>query len=290
MFPVLLSLGPITITSYGVLAVVAFFGGAFVIWKKGREEHLEEAELFDVTLLATFWGLVGARAWHIAWHWQDFGLDPLKWVTLVRNPGLGVMGAMLAGTAAVVLFAKSKKWQMFEVLDVIALGVAWAQMALFLAAFFNGSGYGVRTGLPLGVNFPGVEGARHPTQLYGLVLSGGLFWLLLKIFAQYRTYEWYRAKSGEAATGLTTSIFVAGFGMISLATSLLKPMDKEAGWGLGLVMVGVILGYVRSDRKLSEDIRRITNWAKGWRLPKTKEREKIRRKRKRGIVAGRDVI
>lgn len=260
MFPVLFSWGPITITSYGVLSVIAFFLGAFIVWKKGREEHFEEEELFDFTLLATFWGIVGARLWYIAWHFAQFGWEPLKWVTLVRHPGLSAMGALLVGLVAVILFAVSKKWAVWEILDVMVLGVASVQPVLFLAAFLNGSGYGVRSQLPWAVTFPGVEGARHPTQLYGLVLALLLFWLLMKVFAAFRTYDWYKGKSSEANGGLVACVYGVGFGILSVIVSVLTPVDVwwlrvDMGvWlGVGWLLVGMVVGYMRSGRKLRDD-------------------------------------
>jgi len=288
MFPVLFSLGPVTITSYGVLAVLAFFLGAFVVWKKGREEHFEEEELFDVTLLATFWGLVVARIGYIALYWSEFEWNILKWVTLVRNPGLSTEGFILGGLVVVVVFARSKKWLVWNILDVAALGAVVASVWMYLAAFLNGSGYGVRTSLPWGISFPGVEGPRHPTQMYGLLLSVVLVWLLHKIFAQYRTYDWYKGNANEAVGGLVACVYLVGLGLLFLIMGWLQPGDRMRIWlGLFGVIAGLGLGYMRSGRVLREDGENI--WQRMRRREVTPEPVRQRKRKRHGIVAGVDV-
>ncbi len=313
MFPVIFSLGPVLITSYGVLAVIAFFSGAFVVWKKGREEHFEEEELFDVALLITFWALVLARIGYIALNWSSFGLDVVKWVTFIRNPGLASEGAVLGGLMAVVIYAWRKKWPVWDILDIVVLGAMLANVSLFLAAFLNGSGYGLRTSLPWAVGFPGVEGARHPTQVYGMVLSLAWFWLISKVFFQYRTYGWYKGKTSVAASGLVANLYFVGLGSLWLMMGLLQPvlilwagMDARIWLGFFGIFVGVVLGYSRSGRVLGEDLRTVVARVKAMRLPKREkkmeksgdsgssqpdEKSVKQRRRKRGhaIVAGVDV-
>lgn len=261
MLPTILSLGPIVISSFGVLLVVAFFTGAFVVWKRGKEEHFEEEDLFDATLLSTFWGLLGARAWYVAFNFDKFGLDPLKIIALTRFPGLTLLGAIFVGILTLTLFSRRKKWGSFATLDLFSLGLAFALVIGFLGAFLNGSGYGTRTNIPWAVVFPGVEGARHPTQIYGVIWFLLLFILLRKLFFEYRTYEWYKGNLSEAKAGLVFFGFLVGFGLSEFFLTMLTPAKLYLGglafesWiGLLIFASGGLGLYARSGRVLREDL------------------------------------
>lgn len=303
MYPTLVTLGPVSISSFGALLVIAFFAGAFVVWKKGREEHFEEEDLFDATLLVTFWGLIGARIWYILFHLNEFGLDPIKMIALTRFPGLSFLGALPVGILALVLIARGKKWEIFEALDVFVLGVVLAQILGSIGAFLNGSGYGIRSALPWAVNFVGVEGARHPAQIYGVVLLLVLYVILLKVFREYRTYSWYQGGETTAAAGLTFFSYLLGLGVVGVVLAFLKPADlywlgfAAEGWvSGGWLVAGVVGAYMRSGRKMKEDlsgvgkqIGKAKSKPKKEKKGKTETTKRSRKRRERGITAGVDV-
>ena len=302
MYPTLVTLGPVVISSFGVMLAFAFLAGAFVVWKKGREEHFEEEDLFDATLLSVFWGLVGARGVYVVGHLNDFGFDVIKIVALTRFPGLSFLGGLGVGLLALSLFARGKKWDVFETLDVFALGLALAQVLGFVGAFLNGTGYGTRSNIAWAVTFPGVEGARHPTQLYGFLLVLMLFWLLMKVFKEYRTYEWYKGSKSEADSGLVFFGYILGLGLLGVVLATLKPAQlywgkfSVEGWvSLGLTLVGLIGAYWRSGRILKEDVGGV-GMGMGRLMAKTRaggglqgRTKRGRKKRERDITAGMDV-
>jgi prolipoprotein diacylglyceryltransferase len=163
-----------------------------------------------------------------------------------------------------------------------------------LGAFLNGSGYGIVTRVPWAVSFPNVDGPRHPTQIYALGLFLLLTIVLYKVSLKYRTYEWYRAGKNTARAGLAFSVFLAGLGLINVAMAGLTPVIKFIagyslrGWaGLLLTVLGVGLGYLRSGRKMEDDLRKLVAYR-----PKLKSLPKIpkraRKKRQRGLTAGID--
>ena len=303
MYPTLLSLGPVSISSFGAFLVIAFFAGSFVVWKKGREEHFEEEDLFDATLLATFWGLIGARVWYILFHLGEFGVDVIKMMALTKFPGLSFLGALPVGILALVLISRKKKWEIFEALDVFVLGVVLAQALGFIGALLNGSGYGTRSVLPWAVNFVGVEGARHPTQIYGAILLLVVFIVLLKVFREYRTYAWYQGGETTVLAGLTFFSYLLGIGVIGVVLAFLKPADlywlgfAAEGWvSGGWLLAGLAGAYIRSGRKLRRDLsgigKQIGRTKKKPSKEQREERETTRRsrkKRERGITAGVDV-
>ena len=85
MFPILLSLHPLTIYTIGVFMLIAFLVSGYVFWRKGREEHYQEEELFDAFLLTTLWGAVWARIGFVIINFGNFGFAPLKWLDCVED-------------------------------------------------------------------------------------------------------------------------------------------------------------------------------------------------------------
>jgi len=266
MYPTLIALGPITIGSYGVFLALAFLLGSFLVWKKGREERFEEEDIFDGILLGVFWGIVVARIVYVILNWADFAGKWLETIAVTRVPGLNFLGGLLGGLGYLYFFAKKKKWDVLKSFDVFCLGIALSQIVGYMGSFLNGNLYGTRVSLAWAMNFPGVEGARHPAQLYGAFLYLLLLLLLLKIFKEYRTYEWYKQGVSEPKPGLTFFGYIFGMGLIQLILSLVTPSQiylksfAIEGWtGLALLVVGVVGVYMRSERKFDGDAGVVVN-------------------------------
>jgi len=303
MYPTLISVGNFRIGSFGLFLVLAFIAGSFVIWKKGGEEHFEEESIFDAILLSTFWGLMGARLGYVFLNWNDFGFNFVKIVALTRYSGLSFMVGAIVAIFVLVFMAHKRKWNEFKVLDIFAQGIVLASILGLVGSFLNGSGYGVQTGSFLGVNFIGVEGLRYPVQLYAAVAYSGLFVLLGKIFAKYRTFEWYRGEVSTAQSGLVFWVWMLGWGLVTALIALIKPSKQYflsyslEGWlGVVLVFVSLVGGYRRSGRVFNDDLKALKSHIKGAvkraRGIKIEKKSKVIRKRKRrnrGITAGMDV-
>ncbi|MBI4034875.1 MAG: prolipoprotein diacylglyceryl transferase [Candidatus Chisholmbacteria bacterium] len=295
MLPLLFSWGPVKIYSFGVMAVVAFLAGTFLAWRQGREAHFDEEKVFDTVLVVTFWGLVGARLWYGLWHINDWGLNWGAWLSLSGRPGLSLFGGMLGGVGALWWVARRWKWDFFEIADVMMPGLVLALALGLVGAFLNGTGYGVQTNWPGAVSFPGVEGKRHPLQVYGAVVMGAWWWMMMKFDREYRTYDWYR---GERATALPGFVFLSGMMGISLwllGMSFWRPADwwwilSLEGWQwLGVLMVSGVVWYSRSGRGMRQDIGQI-----GSGVVRLVGRLTLRRrgglKRSGGIKRGSDVV
>lgn len=232
------------------MAVVAFILGAFVIWRAGREAHFEEERLFDVILVSLFWGLVGARIGYLAEHWPEFGVDPLAWLSMVARPGLSLWAGVVAGVVTMGALAKRLKWYFWELADVMTPGFILALAIGWGGAFLNEARYGLQTNLPWAVEA-------------GLLWLW--FWVTLRFEREYRTYEWYQLKRGEALPGFVFLAGGLGVSLIALGVSFWQPGHWYAGgislqgwqW-LTLGVMSMIGLYGRSGRKLAEDLEAIS--------------------------------
>jgi phosphatidylglycerol:prolipoprotein diacylglycerol transferase len=265
MLPVLIKLGPITIYSFGVFLFLAFFSGTFVIWKRGREENFDEESLFDMVLISSFWALVGARVAYILLSLERFGADIIAWFNIFGKAGLNSWGALVGGLAGVYWFSRKKKWDFFEITDVVVVGVVWAQVMGWIGSFLNGSGYGLPTNLPIGMNFPGLFDKRHPAQLYAAAADILLFIWLWWVEGKYRIFDWYRGEKTEVKAGFLMSSYLIGSGLIGLMMVGVSPgfvywlgVDGRLVVSVVMLVFGLVVGYWRSGRELKEDMRRLT--------------------------------
>ncbi len=259
MYPILFWLGPLAIPTFGIFAILAFLSASFVIWKRARETHFSEEEIFDAIGGVTLVGLLGARLVYVIFHFYRFGFWPLGWLSFVRIPGMTFSGGLAAGVLALFFFSRRKHWDFFEVSDIFVTGLSLAQAIGWMGAFFSGTGVGRES--KLGLLFPGYETPRFPAQFVWMLGFGLLFIYLYKVEQRYRTFEWYRAGKMSVSCGFLTFFYFIVFAVLELI-SLLVGTHVYWLWFpvnlfFGLTVLGLGLGglYWRSGRESKEDWR-----------------------------------
>ena len=255
MFPVLLAIGPVVIKTVNLAFVLALLAGLFVFWRKGREEHYEEAMLFDGLLLSLLFGLVLARAAFIAMRFGEFGLNVMNWLDLVNKPGFSISALFIGSAFFLYRYAKKKKWDEFEILDFWVMGVTLAQVFIWFGYFLAGTALGTETNLPWGMVFPSVFTKHHPTQLYYALFFSALFWYLSWAEVRYRTFVWYRFGKNTAQTGyllsvcmLLTGLFSLVMGLVTVPEVVVAGVRADSIFSLVLTVFGLSMLYSRSGR------------------------------------------
>jgi prolipoprotein diacylglyceryltransferase len=200
MFPVIAAFGPITISSLGVLIALAFFLGGFGVWRKMREEHFEDEDIFDVIFLSFFSGMIGSRIFYILFHFDKFGFNFKKWLNLAYSNQFSWLGFLLGMMYMVHMLARRKKWDYWKAIDLTVWGVIVAQVLVRIGQFLDGSYVGIETNSVLGLDFPGI-GKRFPINVFEAVTFLLVFYLMKWLDKHYRLYKWYQTKKGEAQPG-----------------------------------------------------------------------------------------
>lgn len=259
MFPEIVSIGPASLRSLSVLTAVAFITICFLFWRKGKEEHYELSELFDVFFVSWIFGFLAGRAAYISLHQDLFGMQVGKWFDIITYPGFTGLVAIVVAGVYLYVRARKNEWDSFELLDFFSLAVVNGMVLMYIGQFLDGAGMGHATQLPMGVLFPGMQEAHHPTQLY---LAASFFIvarLLSKFEYRYRSFSWYRAGKKTAQTGFLTSVFLLSSGLILFVASMLKPaVFMVSGIGFDPLIAGVLfctgawMLFVRSGRSLQK--------------------------------------
>ena len=132
MFPVIAAIGPVTISSLGLFIALAFVLGGFGVWKKMKEEHYEDEDIFDLVFLSFFAGIIGARFFYGLFNFNQFGFNIKKWLNLAYSNQFSWLGVVLGLMYMINLVSKKKKWSYWEILDYSVLGVIGAQILVDL--------------------------------------------------------------------------------------------------------------------------------------------------------------
>ena len=257
MFPDLFCIGPFCLRSLSVMLALGFFVTGLIFFRKVREEHYLEMEAFDGFLLSLIAGFIVGRLAFVGLHFSQFGFSLWKWFDISTYPGV-------VGTAAIIgagwyLFRYSRKFtdDTFELLDIWTISVAGGLFVVWLGMFLDGASLGNATALPIGVRFPGLLEPHVPIQLFV-----ALFFLLLAFYLQwvefrYRTYSWYRSGKKSAQSGFLVSVSIILCSLLWVGLSFLRPaqlvvagVPLDTGLALAGVIVGVLLLFLRSGRKI----------------------------------------
>ena len=207
VYPLTLQLGPMELTGYGVMLMIAFLMAGWTMQYRLRQQGRNEEYASNIVVAGVIGGIVGAKIW---------------FVVLTQNPdalfsrsGLVWYGGFLGGTAAVFLNGLRERVPTRVTLDLTApalpMGYAMGRVGCFLVQ----DDYGVPTSLPWGMKFPeglppstaqrmfsnfGVpiqQGANpleviavHPTQLYEVAVMMVAFWALWSLRDHARGTGW----------------------------------------------------------------------------------------------------
>lgn len=182
MHRIMFQIGNFPVYSYGVMMVAGFLAALFFTRRRNKKLNVTTDEnVTDLILWLLVGGVIGARLVYVLLHLSVYLQHPGSIFNL-REGGLAWHGGLLFGIAALWIFAKIKKINAAELLDLMApavlIGLAFGRIGCFL----NGCCAGNETHSGCGIVFPenGLGQPQYPTQLYELVLDAAAAWLLVK--------------------------------------------------------------------------------------------------------------
>ena len=247
--PVAIDIAGIAIRWYGLILVVAIAVAYAVASREAARQALPTGIRADAAVWVGLAALVGGRALYVIQNGvPDAGTHPLHFV-MVWMGGLSFYGGLVAGAAALLLFARRRGLSWLTVLDVAAPAAAVGQAIGHLGCLVSGDSYGIPTDLPWAVIYrnPGAMAPLgvplHPTQAYEAILLAGLFLVL-----------WMLRRRLSSAPGALAAVYLAGLAIARFALFFLRDEAsvliglKTAQWiGLGILVLAIAL-YVQAMR------------------------------------------
>jgi phosphatidylglycerol:prolipoprotein diacylglycerol transferase len=257
VYPFVVQLGPLELTGYGIMMMVAFLMAGWAIQLDLRARALDEDYAADIVIAGVIGGLVGAKLWYV------FLTHDMT--ALLRRGGFVWYGGFLGAVAAILLNGWRRRVPGRFTAELcaapLALGYALGRVGCFLV----NDDYGIPSSLPwamkfpaglppttvmsleaMGVKFPaGTDPmqvvAVHPTQLYETIAMLLVFWWL-----------WRRRDHGHAIGWLWAWYMVLA-GAERFLVEIVRAKDDRLPWlaplslaqltSLLVVAVGAFLLY-----------------------------------------------
>jgi len=229
--PIAFSLGPIQISWYGIMYLVAF---AIVYYLVRYRIRTEKSGISFETVQEFFpWAIVGlllgARLGDVFIYDWSYFQNHLSQIFLpfdIHNHwqyigiyGMSYFGGLAGLVLAFYIFCRAKKIPLLEFSDLFAPAVPLAYAFGRLGNFLNGELYGRATTKFWGMYFPmDITGQlRHPSQLYEALLEGILLFIILWNIRKYKF-----------PVGYLTAFYLIGYGLARFISEFLREPDN--GW------------------------------------------------------------
>lgn len=231
--PVFLRLGPVQLRWYGLMYMISFIIGYFLLsaLAKQRKLKLTPDDLYDLLFYIIIGVMVGGRVGYVLFYdLQGYLQTPLD-IFKIWQGGMSFHGGLVGVVLATFFITKKKGWDFWEIGDLICAGVPIGLGLGRLGNFINGELFGRPTSLPWGIVFPeGGEMARHPSQIYEALLEGLVLYLILRwIFKKH--YE-----PGTVVWGL-----IGFYGLFRFLVEFVREPDAQIGFDLGPFTRGQLL-------------------------------------------------
>ena len=238
MYPELLSIGPITVYTYGVLLAASYLLGLRLAMSRARARGLDANRVLDLGIYIIIAALVGAKLLLLIVDFDQFRRSPAELWTLARSGGVFYGGLILAVVVAFWYIWKHRL-PFWTTCDVFAPGIALGHVTGRLGCLAAGCCYGRPADVAWAITFTNPLAASnvgtplgiplHPTQIYeaaaellilvflltterkGRYFAGRTFWSYMFLYALSRyVIEIYRGDPrGMVFDLFSTSQFIS---------------------------------------------------------------------------------
>jgi len=189
--PNLIEIGPIVIRFYGLMYLLAFLVGGWLLGKEIERKDLpiSDDDRWSFLTLVLFAGILGGRVYYVVFHWADYYSQNFAEIPAIWHGGLAIHGGLIGGTLAGWWWVRRHKIPFLKLADAGAPSIILGQAFGRFGNFMNGEVHGYPTTLPWGIVFPPTSQAGHdfpgvpvhPAMLYELIINLVIFAFLWKL-------------------------------------------------------------------------------------------------------------
>jgi phosphatidylglycerol---prolipoprotein diacylglyceryl transferase len=263
--PIAFSLGPVQVHWYGIMYLIGFA----VAWWLGQRRRaagrlpVTADQFSDLAFYLMLGVILGGRIGYMLFYdTAELIHHPLS-LFRVWEGGMSFHGGLLGVLAAALIWVRRHKLDFFDVVDFIAPLVPIGLGLGRLGNFIGGELWGRQTDLAWGMIFPrAIESlgksrdelyqlylageldgsARHPSQLYELMLEGVVLFAVLWLYSR-------KPRPRYAVSGL----FALLYGLFRFAVEFVREPDVQLGFvafdwltmgqilSLPLIIIGLVL-------------------------------------------------
>ncbi len=265
--PIAFSAGPLKVHWYGIMYMLGF-AVAWVLGRRrvraGRLPGVDEQAYSDLLFYSMLGVILGGRLGYVLFYdLQNYLQNPLL-IFKIWQGGMSFHGGLLGVVAACFWWSRRHRLHLFDTVDFMAPLVPAGLGLGRLGNFINGELWGKYTEAGWGVIFPYAETgmsqmeptalraqyasgaldalARHPTQLYQMVLEGVVLFAVVWWFSR-------KPRGRYAVSGM----FALCYGLCRFLVEFVRLPDEQLGYiafdwltmgqvlSLPLVVLGIVL-------------------------------------------------
>jgi phosphatidylglycerol:prolipoprotein diacylglycerol transferase len=223
--PVFLRLGPVQLRWYGLMYMLSFVIGFFVMRRlaKYRKLHLSTDDLYDLLFYLILGVMVGGRLGYVLFY--DLGSylrAPLS-IFKIWEGGMSFHGGFIGMVLAAWYITWKKGWSFLEIADLVSAAAPIGLGLGRIGNFINGELFGRPTTAAWGMVFPeGGATPRHPSQLYEALLEGLVLFVLLRWLYKKNFYH-----------GMVFWALLAFYGLFRFLVEFVREPDLQIGFDFG---------------------------------------------------------
>jgi len=208
--PILVTLGPLTLSWYGLFFASGFLVGHHLMQWMYRRDGRDPAELDRLLWFVLAGTLIGMRLVHCLFYDPQYFLSHPLEILMIWRGGYASHGGAAGLLLAVFLYCRAEgRPSYLWLLDRLAIAAVIAGAFIRIGNFFNSEIVGTPTDSALGVVFQQIDSIpRHPVQLYE---AAAYFAIFITMMWLYRSK---RVSSDGALTGwYLTLVFSSRFAL-----------------------------------------------------------------------------
>ena len=219
MHPILFSLGPLTVYTYGfciMLGVIAAY--LYGAWLGKTRSGIGKDDLADIAFWGIIIGFLAARALYIIVEFPSFLADPMPY--LLTTSGFVFLGGLIGAAATAYVVCRKRGIDVAACFDLLACAIPLAHAFGRIGCFFYGCCFGAvhEHGGFLCFRFPegspaGMAGQGQPVFAAQLVESSALFALWGLLWTLHKRIR---------VPGMMACVYAAGYGMLRFALEFLR--------------------------------------------------------------------
>lgn len=176
--PIFFNIGSFEVGWHGLMVVLAVITGIATSMWFARGTSITKEDIIGFAPWAVLGGIIGARLFHVIDCYSLYGDNPARIFEFWH--GLSILGAILGGTLAAVIYTRITHKQLGHIADVIAPALLLAVAVGRIGCTINGDAFGRETSLPWAFvycDLPGIYAPvgvpTHPSPVYEI------FWCLI---------------------------------------------------------------------------------------------------------------
>ncbi len=232
--PVAISLGPLSIHWYGLMYLLGFGMGYYLLLQRSKVANSgwNKDQVSDLIFYGAMGVVLGGRAGYVLFYNFPKFLDDPLWLFAVWEGGMSFHGGLLGVIVACILFGRRYQKTFFTTIEFAAPVVPLGLLTGRLGNFIGGELWGRVSDVPWAMVFPkGGPLARHPSQLYEMILEGLVLFLIL----------WFYSKKPRPTMAIS-GVFLTGYGAFRFFVEFFRQPDSHIGFDLlGWMTRGQIL-------------------------------------------------